>query len=420
MAGLIPDLDDYTNTTPSGGAGSGGTSTAGQGTGYGTSDWEPDSNTLTTLTADQIAEGYGLDPNEYADYFQSFDGWKGNFAQEQFDIDSDSLGAKKDYEVASLQGQADTLQLESQQAGQTLSDTLSSNIMQSSDAYADTMAQMVDAQASSLMGGASTRAARTMGARAKEKTDLAGSGANVNYGATTARIDQALNDITRQTDYITDQYTRDEASLALDRDYTIRGEVEQFKNEIYDTLGILGTEGAFDGEDKTTSDWIDEITSGTKWSKGDFNSDDYDDDFLQWFAQNESSIDKSLFDDSGEEVRRAYNDYKRGAEAGSSTKTWCCTAAEGTGHLSKYQTARLGMWHKQQSQIWQDGYHVWGKIIADYLVWRFDWAGRWTKAFYRAKVLKKPTKQSTGAILFIAPMSYLIGSLISVYKRIMR
>lgn len=401
-----------------GGAGSAATSNAGQGTGYGSSDWEPDSNLLTTLTAEEIAEGYGLDPNEYADYFQSFDGWKGNFASQQFDIDADSLSAKRDYEIAGLQGQSDTLALESQQAGQTLSDTLSSNIMQSSDAYADTMAQMVDAQASNLMGGASTRQLRTMGARAKEQTDLAGSQANIQYGATTARIDQALNDITRQTDYITDQFTRDQSSLQLDRDYTIRQEVEQFKDEIYDTLGILGQEGAFDGEDMTRDDWLDKITSGTKWSRSDFNNDDYSDEFLQWFAENESSIDRSFLDDSGEEVRRAYNDWNRGADPGSSTKTWCCTAAEATGYLSKYQTARLGIWHRSQSQIWQDGYHVWGKIIADHLVSRFDWAGRWTKAFYRAKVLKKPTKQSTGAILFIAPMSYLIGSLISVYKRI--
>ena len=405
--------------------GGGGTSSSGGGhpsssnSGFGSSDWEPDSNTLVTLTGDQIAEGYGLDPGEFGSYFESFDGWKGNFAQDQFEVDQASLEAKKDYDIAELQSQSDVLGLEQQETETKLSDTLSQNIMASSDAYSDTMAQMIDSQASGLMGGASSRAARTMGQRSQERTDVTASGATKDYGATTGRINQALEDITRKTDFVTDQFTRDEDSLELDRDYTIRQETEQFKDSIYDTLDALGSQGVFDMEGASDTDWINKITGAdSHWEASDFDDSRYNQEFLEWFFNNQGSVDRDMMSSSKTEVSLAYDDWSDGKAAGSSSGkgTWCCTAATETGHMSQYKTARLGVWHRQQSKIWQEGYHVWGKIIADHLISRYDWAGRWTEAFYQIKVRKKRSKQGIGAILFIAPMSYLIGTFKAIFK----
>ena len=423
----MPDyFDDKSRGGNSGGSGgglginpdnTGGSSGVGQN--YGTSDWEPDSNYLTTLTADEIATGYGLDASEYASYFQSFDGWKGDFAEKQFTLDSASLTAKKDYDLAELQSQTEVLGLESQEAGGKLGDALSQNINASSDAYADTMSQVINSQASGLMGGASSRGARTIGARQQESTNVSSTGATTNYGATTNRINQALSDITRKSDFMTDQFTRDKQSLALDRDSQIRNEVEQFKDDIYGTLDVLGREGVFDDEGLTTDDYLSRITSGTKWENSDFKG--YDDDFLKWFMENEGSVDRDMFADSRSEVEAAYGDFQRGEEAGTSTvkgTTWCCTAAEKNGHMSRFKTARLGVWHRQQSSIWQDGYNVWGKFIANNLVSKYKWAGEWTEAFYQYKVRNKRSIQGLGAILFIAPMSYVIGTFISFLKRI--
>ena len=115
---LSPRIHYYGSTSGGGGGSSstGGGHPSSSNSGFGSSDWEPDSQTLITLTGDQIAEGYGLDPSEFGSYFESFDGWKGNFAEQQFDVDQASLEAKRDYDIAELQSQGDVLGLEQQES----------------------------------------------------------------------------------------------------------------------------------------------------------------------------------------------------------------------------------------------------------------------------------------------------------------
>ena len=43
--------------------------------GHGSSDWNPGANELASMTPDDIAGGYGLDPEEYGSYFSTLEDW---------------------------------------------------------------------------------------------------------------------------------------------------------------------------------------------------------------------------------------------------------------------------------------------------------------------------------------------------------
>ena len=86
--------------------------------------------------------------------------------------------------------------------------------------------------------------------------------------------------------------------------------------------------------------------------------------------------------------------------------------------MTRYKTAKLKRWHLSKSDIWREGYDVWGYVIAETFIRNYKWAGRCTEAFYQWKVNNKKSKQGLIAILFIAPLSYLIGTLKVIYKGI--
>tara|TARA_R110002167_G_scaffold112850_1_gene285515 strand:- start:6247 stop:7575 length:1329 start_codon:yes stop_codon:yes gene_type:complete len=391
-----------------------------QGMNHGSSDWEPDSSYLTTLTPNEIAEGFGLDADEFGTYFDSFEGWKGGFADDQYSLDVENLGAKSAYDQAELQSQKDVLGIEQRDAGSKLSDSLSENIIASSNAYADNMASVIDSQATGLMGGASTRAARTMGQRTREATDSSSASMTKDYGATTDRINLAMNDADRKSTFLTGQLNRDIEGAAQDRDYDKTQEVMQFKDSIYDTLDALGSAGSFDTEGYSNTDWVNKITADGGFDAKDFDNDKYTPEFLKWFSENQASVDRDYMSNGETEVGLAYNDWKAGDAAGTSSGkgTWCCTAAMDTGYMTRYKTAKLKRWHLSKSDIWREGYDVWGYVIAETFIRNYKWAGRCTEAFYQWKVNNKKSKQGLIAILFIAPLSYLIGTLKVIYKGI--
>lgn len=89
--------------------------------------------------------------------------------------------------------------------------------------------------------------------------------------------------------------------------------------------------------------------------------------------------------------------------------THCCTAAEKRGDMSLTEVKKLRAWHRKQSIIWQEGYDIWGKVIADHLVAKSKWQSDRVRDFYNHKIYGKRTLGSVYADIVIYPMSMLIG-----------
>lgn len=94
--------------------------------------------------------------------------------------------------------------------------------------------------------------------------------------------------------------------------------------------------------------------------------------------------------------------------------THCCTAAAKYHGMSKMKVAKLRVWHRKQSKLWQKGYDVWGKIVADNLVSKYKWAGNATEGFYEWVIKNNKTIDGLIAMAFILPGSYAIGTYISI------
>ena len=92
--------------------------------------------------------------------------------------------------------------------------------------------------------------------------------------------------------------------------------------------------------------------------------------------------------------------------------THCCTASQKRGDMSLTEVKKLRAWHRQQSIYWQEGYDIWGKVIADHLVAKSKWQSDRVRDFYNHKIYGKLTLGSVYADVVIYPMSYIIG----VYK----
>jgi hypothetical protein len=106
-----------------------------------------------------------------------------------------------------------------------------------------------------------------------------------------------------------------------------------------------------------------------------------------------------------------------GGFAAAKDATHCCTAAEKHHGMSKMKVAKLRVWHRKQPQIWQEGYDIWGKIIADNLVAKYKWWGDSTERFYDWFIKGKKTWHGAIAIATIFPGSYIVGSYIVAKKR---
>lgn len=96
--------------------------------------------------------------------------------------------------------------------------------------------------------------------------------------------------------------------------------------------------------------------------------------------------------------------------------TWCCTAAMKQG-MSITKVKELRKWHRQQSDIWQNGYDRWGKFIADNLVANSPFWSSVTEEGHNLFVNKKLTAKGALAWLVIAPGSYIAGGIDAIQKR---
>lgn len=104
-----------------------------------------------------------------------------------------------------------------------------------------------------------------------------------------------------------------------------------------------------------------------------------------------------------------YDEPDRGSDSGGGKGTHCCTAAEKRGDMSLTEVKKLRAWHRKQSIVWQKGYDIWGKVIADHLVAKFKWQSDRVRDFYNHKIYGKRTLGSVYADVVIYPMSIVIG-----------
>ena len=77
-------------------------------------------------------------------------------------------------------------------------------------------------------------------------------------------------------------------------------------------------------------------------------------------------------------------------------------------------------WHLKQSRIWQEGYHIWGRIVADKWVNKSQVAAEGVKDYYSLIMHKKVTFRGLLAWLIITPAAMLIGSYIVSAKKLDR
>jgi hypothetical protein len=100
--------------------------------------------------------------------------------------------------------------------------------------------------------------------------------------------------------------------------------------------------------------------------------------------------------------------------AGGGDGTHCCTASYKRKGMTISQVKELRRWHRNQSQMWQDGYDVWGKYIADTFVAKSDWSASVVKSVYELVIKKKLTLKGLYGMMVISSGVYPIG----LFKRV--
>lgn len=106
-----------------------------------------------------------------------------------------------------------------------------------------------------------------------------------------------------------------------------------------------------------------------------------------------------------------------GDNSGSSDGTHCCTAAQKRGDMTFTEVKKLRAWHRKQSIVWQEGYDVWGKIVADNLVAKSKWQSDRVRDFYYNKIYGKKSIGSLYADIVITPISMIVGTYKVIKKK---
>ena len=334
--------------------------------GYGSSDWEPDVEELASgLTGEEIATGFGLDPEEYGEYFPSYDSWRSDFAGRDYEDTKAQLDNQLALDEATFGLKAQNLQLQEGYAGEDLGSGLEQNIIAAGDAYGDAMGQMIDSQASGLMGGATSRAKRTMGRGQQEAVDTAAAGANTQFSRALDSIEMEGQELAISQQFTQNQYDIDLQKADTARDYDVQADKQRFKDEVFAT-------GALDTEGYVANDWINDITSADDhWDASDFGDYKNDLGFLEWFYDNIGSHDTDALRSSKSEVGVAYDNYTSGQAAGEGDDTCVLsTAAFRQGlitsdELMSFVNWRLTTQHKERlSGIKWLGYQIAWKPVA--------------------------------------------------------
>ena len=84
------------------------------------------------------------------------------------------------------------------------------------------------------------------------------------------------------------------------------------------------------------------------------------------------------------------------------------------------QVKAFRRWHVKQSRIWQEGYHVWGRIVADKWLMKSQWAAKGRKDLFNLIMHKKVTFRRLLAWVVTTPPAILIGSYIVLAQKLNR
>jgi glutamine cyclotransferase len=100
--------------------------------------------------------------------------------------------------------------------------------------------------------------------------------------------------------------------------------------------------------------------------------------------------------------------------------SWCCTASYKRGAMAIKEVKAFRRWHVKKSRVWQEGYHIWGRIVADKWLMKSQWAAKGTQDLFNLIMHKKVTFRGLLAWLVITPPAMLIGSYIVLAQRLDR
>lgn len=99
---------------------------------------------------------------------------------------------------------------------------------------------------------------------------------------------------------------------------------------------------------------------------------------------------------------------------------WCCTASYKRNEMDIRHVKAFRRWHVKKSRVWQEGYHIWGRIVADKWLMKSQWAAKGTQDLFNLIMHKKVTFRGLLAWLVITPPAMLIGSYIVMAQRLDR
>lgn len=130
--------------------------------------------------------------------------------------------------------------------------------------------------------------------------------------------------------------------------------------------------------------------------------------------ENKRRAEASMNNDDNSSNDTGGSDFSEPTAGGDATH--CCTASYKRKGMTISQVKELRRWHRKQSQIWQDGYDVWGKYIADTFVYKSDWSASVVKSVYDLIIKKKLTLKGLYGIMVISSGVYPIGLLKRIRK----
>jgi glutamine cyclotransferase len=100
--------------------------------------------------------------------------------------------------------------------------------------------------------------------------------------------------------------------------------------------------------------------------------------------------------------------------------SWCCTASYKRNEMEIRHVKAFRRWHVKKSRVWQEGYHIWGRIVADKWLMKSQWAAKGTQDLFNLIMHKKVTFRGLLAWLVITPPAMLIGSYIVLAQKLDR
>ena len=109
-----------------------------------------------------------------------------------------------------------------------------------------------------------------------------------------------------------------------------------------------------------------------------------------------------------------------GALARGAGGCWCCTASFKRNEMAIRNVKAFRRWHLKKSRVWQEGYHIWGRIVADKWLMKSKWAAKGTQDLFNLIMHKKVTFRGLLAWLVITPPAMLIGSYIVLAQKLDR